>query len=157
MTRSRPIRQIAVPLALGLAVALAGCAGTKRPTTPTVGNRIPILSRVESGAKVDPSLGQVSVIVPAPQANADWPQAGNTPGKAYGNLQLADTPQRVWSASIAGSSTRQRLAPAPVRRASKFCAPNRSSVWTAGTLREWTRASRTVTRPWKMRSKSSGW
>ena len=114
MISPRPIRQIAVPLVLGLAVALAGCGGKKRPTTPTVGNRIPILSRVESGAKVDPSLNQISVVVPAPQANADWPQAGNTPGKAYGNLALADAPQRVWTASIAGTSTRQRLAAAPV-------------------------------------------
>ena len=114
MTSPRPIRQIALPLVLGLAVALAGCGGKKRPTTPTVGNRIPILSRVESGAKVDPTLNQVSVIVPAPETNPDWPQAGNTPGKAYGNLQLADAPQRAWSASIAGSSTRQRLAASPV-------------------------------------------
>ncbi|HEY6870532.1 MAG TPA: PQQ-binding-like beta-propeller repeat protein [Novosphingobium sp.] len=114
MISPRPIRHIAVPLVLGLAVALAGCGGKKRPTTPTVGNRIPILSRVESGAKVDPSLNQVSVIVPAPEAKADWPQAGNTPSKAYGNLQLADAPQRAWTASIAGSTKRQRLAAAPV-------------------------------------------
>jgi outer membrane protein assembly factor BamB len=114
MNRHSPFRRISVPVLLGLAVALAGCGGKKGPTTPTVGNRIPILSRVESGTKVDESLNQVSVVVPAPVQNPDWPQAGNTPGKAYGNLALADAPQRVWSVSVAGTTNRQRLAAAPV-------------------------------------------
>ena len=114
MTRLSPLRRISIPVALGLALVLAGCGGKKGPTTPTVGNRIPILSRIESGAKVDESLNQVSVVVPEAVANPEWPQAGNTPGKAYGNLALANAPQRVWTASVAGSSPRQRLAAAPV-------------------------------------------
>jgi len=114
MTTRSSFRALAIPAAFGLALALSGCAGKKRHVTPTVGNRIPILSRVESGAKVDPALNAVSVVVPAAELNPDWPQAGNTPGKAYGNLALGESPNRLWTASIAGSSSRERLAAAPV-------------------------------------------
>ena len=115
MTSRLPLSRIAISVTLGLALTLGGCIGRKhRPVTPTVGNRIPILSRIESGAKVDPALDQISVVVPVAELNPEWPQAGNTPGKAYGNLALGDSPGKVWSAAIAGSSTRQRLAAAPV-------------------------------------------
>jgi len=120
MTTPKSFSAIAIPVALGLALALSGCGGKKRPTTPTVGNRVPILSRVEAGTKVDPSLNQVSVVLPAPELNPEWPQAGNTPGKSYGNLALGENPGRIWTASIAGSNGRQRLAAAPVIGAGKL-------------------------------------
>ena len=117
MTASTSFRRLAIPAALALSLALSGCGvlgGKHRPTTPTVGNRVPVLSRIESGAKVDPSLGTVSVVLPTPELNNDWPQAGNTPGKAYGHLALAESPSRLWSQGIAGSTKRQRLAASPV-------------------------------------------
>lgn len=120
MTKGSSIRALAVPAALGLALALGGCGGKKGPVTPTVGNRMPILSRVESGAKVDATLADVSVVVPSAELNPDWPQAGNTPGKAYGNLALGENPGRIWTAGVAGSSGRQRLAASPVVGAGKL-------------------------------------
>ncbi len=117
MTSPTVSRRIAFPLAMILALSVAGCGvfgGKGKPTTPTVGNRVPILSRIESGANVDPALASVSVILPPVETNAEWPQAGGTANKSYGNLALADAPQRIWGASIAGSSKRQRLAAAPV-------------------------------------------
>ncbi len=114
----RPVsRRLAAPLALVLAVSLAGCGafgGKDKPKTPTLGNRIPILSRVDTGAKVDPALANVSVIVPPAAANPDWPQAGGTASKSYGNLELAANPARSWTAQVAGSDSKQRLAASPV-------------------------------------------
>ena len=144
MTTRSSFRALAVPLALGLALAISGCGGKKRPVTPTVGNRVPILSRIESGAKVDPSLNQVSVVVPAAEVNPDWPQAGNTPGKAYGNLALGQAPARLWTAAISGSSNRQRLAASPVVGGGKVFAMDTNGVvhaFSAQTGRQvWTQA-----------------
>ncbi|MFM5906623.1 MAG: pyrrolo-quinoline quinone, partial [Novosphingobium sp.] len=110
-------RKGAAPLALVLVLGLSGCGvfgGKGKPSTPTVGNRVAILSRVESGAKVDPTLASVAVVLPPAAVNADWPQAGGNAGKSYGNLALSATPARLWTAAIAGSGKKQRLAASPV-------------------------------------------
>ncbi len=106
-------------LLAALTAGLAGCSGGLfggggKKTTPTVGERLPVLSRIESGAKVDPALAGVSVVLPPAQANSDWAQAGGSASKASGHLALSEAPRRVWTASIAGSSERRRLAAAPV-------------------------------------------
>ncbi len=97
---------------------LAGCGilggGDKPKTTPTVGNRVPVLSRIDVGAAVDPALASVPVILPAQTINPDYAQPGGNAAKTVGHLALADTPSRVWTTSIAGSSKRVRLAAAPV-------------------------------------------
>jgi outer membrane protein assembly factor BamB len=115
----KPVKhnRLAVPLALLLATSLAGCGmlgGKSGPKTPTVGNRVPILSRIESGAKVDPTLEAVAVVLPTPVANTEWLQAGGAASKSYGHLELAAAPAKIWQASIVGSTNRQRLAAAPV-------------------------------------------
>lgn len=118
MKTSRLSRRLTVPLVIGLGLALSACGviggGKSGPKTPTVGNRVPILSRIETGANVDPALASVAVVVPSPSVNPDWPQAGGTAGKSYGHLALADAPSRAWTAGIAGSTKKQRLAASPV-------------------------------------------
>jgi outer membrane protein assembly factor BamB len=120
MTPSRVTTTIVRTTAtVALALALAACkgglfGGADKKVTPTVGERVPILSRIETGAKVDPALAGISVVLPPAQPNEAWAQAGGTAGKSYGHLALADNPSPVWTAKIAGSSERRRLAAAPV-------------------------------------------
>ena len=58
MNRTALRRLGAISTAAVLAIALSGCGifgGKGGPKTPTVGNRVPILSRIEAGTRVDPS------------------------------------------------------------------------------------------------------
>jgi outer membrane protein assembly factor BamB len=110
-------RSLALVLAVAVTGTLSGCGifgGKGGPKTPTVGNRIPILSRIDSGARIDPALAGVEVLLPPAEANVDWPQAGNTADKSYGNLALSENPRRIWSVSVAGSNNKRRLAASPV-------------------------------------------
>lgn len=102
---------------LGLAALVAGCGvvgGKHRPVTPTIGNRTPILSHVGGDVSPDPTLAQVAVVLPPAQDNKDWSTAGGEPDKNIGHVALGDNPVRVWTAQIAGSSNKERLAAAPV-------------------------------------------
>lgn len=110
-----------------MAMAVTGCkgglfGGGDDKTTPTVGNRMPILSRIESGAEVDPALAAISVVLPPARNNAEWSQVGGSASKSYGHLALAENPARAWTAQIAGSSNRERLAAAPVIGGNKLFA-----------------------------------
>lgn len=134
MKSSSHSRVLAVPLAMVLAVALSGCGmfgGKDGPKTPTVGKRVPILSRVETGAKPDEALAAIAVALPPQQPNTDWSQAGGTANKSYGNLALGAAPTRLWTASITGSSTRQRLAASPVVGSGKLFVMDTQGVVTA--------------------------
>jgi outer membrane protein assembly factor BamB len=119
-TPSRLYRAARSALLVGAAAAaLTGCAGNGlfgKPdrTTPTVGDRTPILSRIERGTEVDPALAGVSVVLPPAIANTEWSQVGGAADKSYGHLQLAEVPTKVWTAQIAGSDTSHRLAASPV-------------------------------------------
>ncbi|HEY9580559.1 MAG TPA: PQQ-binding-like beta-propeller repeat protein [Rhizorhapis sp.] len=95
---------------------LSGCGifkGKSGPKTPVVGERIPILT-AESSVKVDPSIADVQVVLPAPEPNGEWSQPGGNAAKSMGHLALGGSLQKVWSANIHGSSNSARLASAPV-------------------------------------------
>jgi outer membrane protein assembly factor BamB len=117
-TRLSPRRALAITAVTALALALGACGGGdhkhKLKSTPTVGNRVPILSRIEGGAKVDDSMSSVAVVLPPPEVNADWTQGGGSASKSYGNLALGNAPQKLWTAQVMGSSALRRLAAAPV-------------------------------------------
>lgn len=118
MTANRIPSLFRLAASLALALSLTACAGGLfgggKKSTPTLGDRVPILSRIESGAKVDPALAGVAVTLPAAQVNAEWAQTGGSASKAAGHFALGATPQRIWSAQVAGSTQRVRLASAPV-------------------------------------------
>ncbi|MBB3033170.1 outer membrane protein assembly factor BamB family protein [Alteriqipengyuania lutimaris] len=109
----------AIPLLL-TALVVTGCSGGlfggggDKNVTPTVGNRVPVLSRVESGASVDPALAGVSVVLPPARVNSDWAMAGSTPSNSYGHLALGANPTQAWSVQIEGSSSSRRLGAAPI-------------------------------------------
>lgn len=134
-----------------LAASLSACAGGlfggggNKKKTPTVGERTAILSRIDIGAKVDPELANIAVTLPAPEANSEWGQPGGSAGKVAGHYALAATPQRVWTADVAGSTNRMRLASSPVVGGGKlfavgsdgtinaFDASTGARVWATGT------------------------
>lgn len=128
MQSSRTGGRVRALAATTLLLTMAGCSGglfgggDGKKDTPTLGNRQPVLSRIEAGTTVDPALAGVSVVLPPVQVNAEWGMAGATPSKSYGHLALADNPQRAWTARIAGASNRARLGSGPVVGAGKLFA-----------------------------------
>ena len=107
-------------LVAALAIGLGACSGglfgggDGKKVTPTMGERQPILSRIETGAKVDPALADVSVVLPPARVNETWAQAGGNAAKSYGHLALADSPSRLFSVNVEGASQRRRLGASPV-------------------------------------------
>lgn len=106
-------------LLMALAIGLGACSGGlfgggDKKVTPTVGERQPILSRIQTGAEVDPALAGVSVVLPPAQVNESWAQAGGTASKSYGHLALSPNPTRAFTVSIDGASQRKRLGASPV-------------------------------------------
>ena len=119
MTRLMMKRMLVGGLTGVLALSLSACAhgpfaGKGKRTTPVLGERIPILSHIDNAVEADPSLASVAVTLPPAEVNQQWAQPGGSASKTYGHLALSATPERVWSAQIAGASDRVRLAAAPV-------------------------------------------
>lgn len=99
-----------------LALPLAGCGAFKGdggPRTPTVGERVSILSN-DNSIKVDPATAAVAVVLPEPSLNTSWTQSGGNASKSMGHPSLGTARGLLWSADIAGSSNKQRLATSPV-------------------------------------------
>jgi outer membrane protein assembly factor BamB len=95
---------------------LAGCGvlNRSRPTTPTVGERIAVLS-TDPDVVIDPNTAALPFGLPEAVANDSWSQPGATPSKSVGHLALGASPAQAWSVSIGqGSTLDARLAAAPV-------------------------------------------
>ncbi len=112
-------------LTLGMmALALAGCgvfggSGNKRPKTPTIGDRIPILTS-ESAADVDPSLTDVAILLPPAQPNTDWTQPGGNGSKMMEHVALGTALGEAWTVKIQGTNKYARLAASPVAAEGKI-------------------------------------
>lgn len=134
-----------IVFALAVATALSGCGifkGGGKPKTPVLGDRVPVLTS-EVGAELDPSIADVPVTVPPAETNEAWAQPGGNAWKSPGNVAVSASPARAWVASIDGSTSRARLAAAPVvaggrvyvvdtsATLSAFDAQSGAKVWTA--------------------------
>ena len=103
-------------IAATAAIALSGCSilrGNGPAATPTVGNRVPILTG-QNALAVDPQIAGLQVILPPAVPNADWTQPGGNAAKSVGHVSLGETLAQAWTAQINGGSNRARLASAPV-------------------------------------------
>ncbi len=106
-----------VVIALAAVGLLGGCGifgGDKKPKTPTVGQRIAVLT-AETGIEVDPALADVAIVLPPATTNDSWTQPGGNSAHSMGHLTLGNSLGRAWVADIGeGSFSRARLAAAPV-------------------------------------------
>ncbi len=98
MARSRLIRLVLLGTVLS---AVAGCDtisgifdSSDKPKLP--GKRVSVLA-VEQKLKIDQKLANVSVTLPAPAPNRDWPQIGGNPSHDLGNLALGSDLHQVWA------------------------------------------------------------
>lgn len=125
----RPATRAAFVLALAVSVSACGVIGGKKggPKTPVHGERSSILGNSDT-VTADETLATVAVTLPAPVANADWPQPGGDATKTIGNVALGAADTRVWTAQIQGSSPRARLASAPVIAGGKLFAIGTDAV-----------------------------
>ncbi len=105
-------------LILSAVIVLSGCSvlgggGDKKPKTPTLGQRVAILTS-ETAVEVDPSLADVAVLLPAAAANDSWTQPGGNSTKSMDHPALGQALGQAWRVSIQGTSLRARLAASPV-------------------------------------------
>lgn len=110
------MKKQAVLAASLLALTISGCSIFGKgdgPKTPTVGNRVPILSSA-AAVEVDPATAAMQVVLPAPVVNSGWTQPGGNAEKAMGHLALGSSLTSAWTASIAGNSKGEKMASAPV-------------------------------------------
>ncbi|MEP4191460.1 MAG: PQQ-binding-like beta-propeller repeat protein, partial [Sneathiella sp.] len=103
----------------GLTATLAGCSilpdwfgSSEAPPLP--GERISILA-LEQSLEPDEGIADVTVRLPAPYVNENWPQAGGTANNVMHHLTLGEDLKEVWRADIGeGSDDENRLPSTPV-------------------------------------------
>jgi outer membrane protein assembly factor BamB len=106
-----------IVIALAVAGLLGGCGLVgkgKKPTTPTIGQRISVLG-TEASIEVDPALGGTAVTLPPAAVNSEWPQPGGNAAKSMGHVAVGAALGQAWRVDIGeGSSTKARLGASPV-------------------------------------------
>lgn len=123
-------------LALLLVAGLGGCSTvsgwfTKDKPPPLPGDRISVLLNQRT-LVADPELADVQILLPAPEANKDWPQSGGYPNHAMHHLLIPENITKAWSVDIgSGSSGDKRFSSPPVIADGKVFVVDSSSVVSA--------------------------
>ncbi|MBF0334113.1 MAG: PQQ-binding-like beta-propeller repeat protein [Alphaproteobacteria bacterium] len=102
------------PLALvaGLAACDTWLGEAEDPPLP--GRRVSVLAH-ERIVEPDAAAAGKPIVLPPPQANKDWPQAGGNASHAMHHLAVSDLPKRVWESDAGtGMADRRRLLAQPV-------------------------------------------
>lgn len=106
-----------VAVLIAAALAASGCSvfkRGKRPATPVLGERIPVLT-TENDVQIDPATSALPMSLPAEVANTMWAQSGGNASKSMGQLALGKALGQAWSANAGrGSSLTARLAAEPI-------------------------------------------
>lgn len=103
---------------LAATLLLGGCSWIsslfdKKKDPPLPGERISVLQ----GERKPPSISgsQGPVVLPRPEVNLEWPQAGGYPNHDMQHPALSEAPAKLWQVSIGdGSSSRQHVMSMPV-------------------------------------------
>ena len=108
--------QFRILVLVGAALAAGGCSILKKapPKTPTIGERIAVLSS-EGDVAVDPATAALPMTLPAPVVNTEWTQSGGNASKSVGHLALGTALGNAFSVDAGrGSSLTARLAAEPI-------------------------------------------
>lgn len=108
-------KRLRAAVLIAAAIGTSGCSifGKHHPTTPVLGQRIPVLT-TESEIKVDPATAASPMTLPLPIVNGQWSQSGGNAEKSMGSLALSGSPTQAWTASIGqGSTVDARLSSGP--------------------------------------------
>lgn len=106
-----------VTIAGGLVISLASCSllpdwfGEKE-APPLPGERISILA-LEQSLEPDEGAADITVRLPAPYVNENWPQSGGTANNVMHHLTLGDDLLEVWRVDIGEGSDDENRIPSP--------------------------------------------
>jgi outer membrane protein assembly factor BamB len=100
-------RDFGVLMLASLTEAGCGLFGGGAKKTPLPGERISVLG-LDRRLAPDPALANVSVTLPRPVMNPDWPEPGGYPNHAMYHLALGANLTRAWETSVGDGSSRYR-------------------------------------------------
>lgn len=106
---------IRICLIVALTTALGGCGWFDRSAEERlVGERISVL-KYERSLQPDASIADLTIRLPKPVVNREWPQSGGYPNHAMHHLAFGNSPSRLWRRNIGrGSNSERRLVTQPV-------------------------------------------
>jgi len=106
--------QVLALASLLILLMVAGCDLFGDKKQPLPGERISVLS-LDRQLEPDPELAKISITLPRPVANPDWPEPGGYPNHAMQHLSLPDKLSEVWKTNIGeGVSRYTRVLSQPV-------------------------------------------
>ena len=108
--------RVRVAIMIAAALSAGGCGILKKakPKTPTLGERIPVLT-TELDVVVDDATAALPMELPAAAANTEWAESGGNAAKSMEHLALGnDLGEAFWGSIGEGSNLKARLASSPV-------------------------------------------